>query len=84
MLDFKVKKTHKYTLEKDGSKVTIVEKDDDKAYLELYWGKGYGNSMFFTVTSLEEAKALAVKCLDFLNQNSPVFVQSSDEDETHL
>jgi hypothetical protein len=40
--------------------------------------------MFFTVTSLEEAKALAVKCLDFLNQNSPVFVQSSDEDETHL
>jgi hypothetical protein len=40
--------------------------------------------MFFTVTSIEEAKALAVKSLDFINQNSPVFVQSSDEDETHL
>ena len=71
MLDFKVKTTHQYKAEQDNTRVSIVVREDS-CYLEIYWGQGYSNSMYFVVASLEEAKALAAKCAQFLADNGSV------------
>ena len=78
MLDFKVKTTHQYKAEQDNTRISITEREDT-CYLEIYWGQGYANSMYFVVASLEEAKALAVKCAQFLADNSSVLDDKREE-----
>jgi hypothetical protein len=78
MLNFEVKTTHRYKAEVDDVRISIVDREGD-CYIEVYWGKGYANSMYFIVASVEEAQALATKCVEFLKQNSPVLIESSDK-----
>jgi len=85
-LNFETKTTNHYTAKVDDVTVRITETLGGKRVLvEAFKGKSYQNTMYFAVSSVEEAQALAKKMVEFFIENNPVLVEpSKDEDlDTH-
>ena len=85
-LNFETKTTNHYTAKVDDVTVRITETLGGKRVLvEAFKDKSYQNTMYFAVSSIEEAQALAKKMVEFFIENKPVLVEpSKDEDlDTH-
>ena len=82
MLNFETKTTTRYTAKVDDVTVRINETLGGKRVLvEAYKGKSFQNTMYFAVSSFEEAEALAKKMVEFFIENNPVLVEPSKDDD---
>ena len=83
MLNFETKTTTRYTAKVDDVTVRITETlgSEKRVLLEAFKGKSYQNTMYFVVSSVEEAEALAKKMVEFFIENNPVLVEPSKDDD---
>ena len=81
-LDFETKTTTRYTAKVEDVTVRITETLGGKTVLiEAFKGKSFQNTMYFAVSSVEEAQALAKKMVEFFIENKPVLVEPSKDDD---
>ena len=83
MLNFETKTTTRYTAKVDDVTVRITETlgSEKRVLLEAFKGKSYQNTMYFVVSSVEEAEALAKKMVEFFIENKPVLVEPSEGED---
>lgn len=83
MLNYDLKVTKRYESTVDGFRLIITESPTGKVFVEIYKEKSYSNSAYFSVSSMDEAYALAQKALDFFKENNPVFINADNEEHFH-
>ena len=83
MLKYDVKVTKRHESIVDGFRLVLTEAPSGKVFVEIYKDKSYSNSAYFSVSSMDEAYALAQKAFDFFKENNPVLINAEDEEHFH-